>query len=115
MTTFVDTQRRRASREEAQSMPAGALVVEIVQALIRCGGQAHRDVVVARIAVARHERGEDAPDDLQEHVVKAFNVHCLADDGSEGVALFRLPFGPGSRRWALTDQAPAFIGAGRLN
>ncbi len=51
-------------------------------------------------------RGEDPPADLADQILRVFSRHCEAPVGVPERPLFRLPFGPDSRRWMLTDNAP---------
>lgn len=83
-----------------------ALTAEIAEALMALGGEAHRDVVITRVAQARHRDARTASPALREEILASFDAHCGA---GEAPGLFRLVFGPGSHRWGLTPQARAFL------
>jgi hypothetical protein len=87
---------------------AHPLVAEIVEALMALSGEAHRDVVIDRIAQGRHPGARAASQALRDEILRAFHAHC--ETGAER-ALFRLRFGEGSHRWALAPAAMAFIAA----
>ena len=88
--------------------PAAA---EILQALLDLGGAAHRDLVVAYVA---RRRGIFRPSEaLRRDLDAAFAAYCGATSDPRGAGLLHLPYGPGSQRWALTDQAYGLLrGAG---
>ncbi len=75
-----------------------ALIEEIVEVLTEFGGSAHRDSVILRVAARRGM--DDVPDRLRRDLLNAFDLHCARCVGSE--LLLWLPFGEGSRRWALS-------------
>ena len=80
--------------------PAAA---EILQALLELGGAAHRDLVVAYVA---RRRGIYRPSEaLRRDLDEAFAAYCGATSDPRGAGLLHRPYGPGSHRWALTDQA----------
>lgn len=79
-----------------------ALAGEIVEALHWLGGAAHRDVVMDRVLATRRNAGKAADDGLKLDLIAAFEAfrdRIRKDDD----ALFTLPFGEGSLRWALAD------------
>jgi hypothetical protein len=79
------------------------LVQEIAGALLELGGAAHRDLVVAYIA---KKRGiYRAPMSLATELDTAFSAYCGGACDPRSAGLLHLPYGPYSRRWALTDQA----------
>ncbi|ALL14138.1 hypothetical protein [Caulobacter henricii] len=86
------------------------LVQEITEALLALGGAAHRDMVVA--LVAKRRGIYRPPASLGQELDLAFSTYCgaMGVPGSHG--LLHLPFGPSSRRWALTDQAHALLRSG---
>lgn len=85
---------------------AHPLVAEIVEALMALNGEAHRDLVVDRIAHGRQRAARPASIALRDEILRAFQAHC---ESGEGRALFRLRFGEGSHRWSLTPVAMAFM------
>jgi hypothetical protein len=79
------------------------LVQEIASALLELGGAAHRDLVVAHIA---NKRGAYRPPaSLAAELDTAFSAYCSGASDPRSPGLLHLPYGPYSRRWALTDQA----------
>jgi hypothetical protein len=79
------------------------LVQEIAGALLELGGAAHRDLVVAYIA---KKRGIYRPPEwLAKELDTAFSTYCGGASDPRSAGLLHLPYGPYSRRWALTDQA----------
>ena len=79
------------------------LTAEIVEALRYFRGACHRRQVVEFIEAAHRRAGEPAGDALTSAILSAFERHLgvQPDDPRP----FRLPFGPGSHRWALSDAA----------
>jgi hypothetical protein len=79
------------------------LIDEIVEVLLEIGGAAHRDTVIERIAA---RRGADrASDSLKRDLLEAFELHRIGVIGEGKRILLHLPFGEGSRRWALSPDA----------
>jgi len=86
------------------------MVGEIAEALLRLGGSAHRDQVIACLGANRSDHG--AVDlKLRARAVAVFDAHSRAGLGGPR-SLFRRPFGPGLNRWALTTEAEAFLRTG---
>ena len=79
------------------------LVQEIADALLELGGSAHRDLVVAHIAKTRGLYRP--PAGLATELDAAFSNYCGGASDPRSAGLLHLPYGPHSRRWALTDQA----------
>ena len=87
------------------------LVQEITGALLDLGGAAHRDLVVAYIA---KKRGVYRPPvSLAQELDAAFSTYCGGASDPRSPGLLHLPYGPYSRRWALTDQAYGLLRGGR--
>ena len=79
------------------------LVHEISRALLALGGAAHRDSVIGYIA---RQRGLVCPSpELIQDVEAAFAAYCGGAVDPRSPGLLHLPYGPHSKRWALTDQA----------
>lgn len=85
---------------------AEALVFEIARALQSYGGQAHRDLVIGDISRRAGFDQRNPPQDLREDLIDAFD-QGLNKGGLGHARLFDLPFGPGSHRWRLADEAAA--------
>jgi hypothetical protein len=79
------------------------LVGEIAGALMKLGGAAHRDLVVAYIA--RRRGMYRPPEALRRELDDAFTAYCLGASDPRAAGLLHLPYGPHSHRWALTDRA----------
>lgn len=79
------------------------LASEIVAALRYFRGVCHRREVIEYIQAARRRAGERIAEDFPDAIIGAFEqwVGQDADDPRP----FRLPFGPGSHRWALAPAA----------
>jgi len=79
------------------------LVQEITEALLALGGAAHRDAVVAQVA---KRRGVFRPSPaMGQELDAAFSTYCSGASDRHAAGLLHLPYGPLSRRWALTEQA----------
>jgi len=88
------------------------LVGEIAEALLDLGGAAHRDLVVAHIA---KRRGVYRPSEaMLRELDEAFAAYCRSASDPRAGNLLHLPYGPHSRRWALTDHAYGML-RGRAN
>jgi len=89
--------KRRTPRKPVISLDAQ--VAEIVDALVKLGGEAHRTLVLQQIAIARNGRPASVTPKLERDVIAAFEAHCrLPADIQPRV---RGSFGVGSHRWAL--------------
>lgn len=89
---------------EAGSPHVDGLAREIANALMYLGGAAHRDRVVDCIGAFRRQRGEPVDPGLRAEVIETFERYC-ADWSSVDHALFFLPYGAGSHRWALSANS----------
>lgn len=104
-------QVRRKARRNPEADP---LVAEIVEALLGLGGQGHRTAVAERIASARAGEPTKPTQALIAHVRAAFEERLELDRAMHRPrALFDLPFGDGSHRWALAREAENFLRWGR--
>lgn len=81
------------------------LTTEIVEALRYFRGVCHRRQVIEFIEAARRRAGQPIGDTLTAAIVAAFERHLGA--GATDPRPFRLPFGPGSHRWALSEAVRA--------
>lgn len=80
------------------------LAGEVANALRYLGGAAHRDRVVDCVGAFRRQRGALIEADLRERVIATFERHCESWAPVDQ-ALFFLPHGPGSHRWALSANS----------
>lgn len=107
-------QSAKAVRGEGIKAPTvtilNPLVNDIMAALLELGGAAHRDMVVALVA---KKHGIFRPSSaMVEELEAAFSTYCRAASDPRSPGLLHLPYGPTSRRWALTDQAHDLLRAG---
>jgi hypothetical protein len=98
-TVHIHSGERRSEPRNRIASPA--LIDEIVEVLQEFGGSGHRDLVIFRVAARRGMA--EVTDRLKRDLLNAFDAHCAAAEGSD--LLLWLPFGEGSRRWALTTGA----------
>ena len=107
MHSILDPANRRPVRRFGRMDP---LVGEICEALLRFGGSAHRDQVLEYLGA---NRSGSVDLGLRARAMAVFDAHSAVDRlGSPARPLFRRPFGPGKRRWALTPEAETFLRAG---
>jgi hypothetical protein len=97
-------QFKKTARRRWNASAPKPLVSEIMDALHDLGGQAHRDVVCNYIAANRANSGLRPQHDVFEDLLAAFEDHL---DSHAGAPLLALPFGPDSRRWALSHEGMA--------
>lgn len=88
------------------------IVVEIVQALLVCGGAAHRQVVADHIASVRTGIRQAASRGLQAEVYDGFQRY-LDVASRRRTPLLHRPLGDASHRWALTPSGQLLL-AGKL-
>ena len=98
-------QFKKTARRRWTPVAPKPLVSEIMDALHDLGGQAHRDLVFSYIAANRSNTGERPPHDFFDDLLAAFDDHL--ESGPPRTRLLGLPFGPGSRRWALSQEGMA--------
>lgn len=107
MTSILDPQNRRPRRRLQHVDP---LVAEICEVLLRFGGSAPRDQVIAALGENRSAPVDNA---LRARAVAVFDAHSSPEALPTRVQpLFKRPFGPGHNRWSLTAEAEAFLRAG---
>jgi hypothetical protein len=97
--------RKRAGAQ----LPRLELAAEIAETLFQMGGAAHRDTVIDAMAALRRSRGQVVDEGFRLEAAEAFSAFC--DDAQraiEGGALFTLPFGPNSLRWAMLDATARY-------
>lgn len=76
------------------------MAAEIREVLRAKGGWAHRDEVIGAI-LGRRAISPEAADKKRRDLLAAFELHRDPAPESGAEALFDLPFGPDSHRWAL--------------
>ncbi|MBI1406753.1 MAG: hypothetical protein GC145_11570 [Caulobacter sp.] len=77
---------------------ADPVIALISDALRHFQGAAHRDLVLAHVATALGRPARLSPQGAAE-IIAAFEQRV--GEGEDDPRPFRLPFGPGSHRWAL--------------
>ena len=111
MDQVVDYVLARRRIKANRSVQIGPVVAEIVEALMACNGEAHRNLVIERIAMVR-ARGLSAIVEpaLATEIIAAFESYCEAAPRMRPPArLLYKPFGASSHRWALTAAAKALF------
>lgn len=92
------------------------LVVQIIEALEKLGGSAHRDVVAEQIARDRRIQDSREVERLRQQVHEIFVDHCEGPAGpATGRPLFRRMYGPDSRRWCFSKQIQTTLRQGSLD
>ncbi|NBB13935.1 hypothetical protein GVN21_01035 [Caulobacter sp. SLTY] len=91
------------------------LLRDILEAIASHGGAAHRDLIVRTVASSRAGAWSGALDALRDQIIDAFDAYiALAGQLPAPHPYAHLPFGPDSRRWALTDSGRTlFVNAAR--
>jgi hypothetical protein len=91
------------------------LLRDILEAIASHGGAAHRDMVIRTVVNSRAGGWSGALDALRDQIIGAFDGYiALAGELPAPHPYASLPFGPGSRRWALTDSGRTlFVTAAR--
>ena len=79
------------------------MIGEIASSLLDLGGAAHREVVIDY--VARRRGGFAASEGLRRELIEAFDLYCEYVGAGRKRPLLHRPFGKGSYRWGLTQQA----------
>ncbi len=95
-------QFKKTARRRWTPVAPKPLVSEIMDALHDLGGQAHRDLVFNYIAANRANAGDRPSSDFFEALLAAFDDHL--ETCPPRSRLLTLPFGEGSRRWALSEE-----------
>jgi hypothetical protein len=92
------------------------LLRSIFEALAACGGAAHRDQIIRQVVEARSGAWAKGVDALREEIIAAFeNYLAFAATMASPHPFACKPFGPDSRRWALTVSGRAvFASSGTL-
>lgn len=88
--------------DEATVTVLEPLTAEIIDALRYFRGASHRKHVIEFIEAAHRKAGQRV-DGLADALLSAFERHL--GEGRDDPRPFRLPLGPTSHRWALTDSA----------
>jgi hypothetical protein len=91
----------------ARSWDVNPLMAEIVDALIALGGVAHREVVLRR--VARKRAIKSVSEGFRRDIFETAAIHMRRAEEVQKPALIYLPFGAGSRRWALTEDFSEYM------
>lgn len=87
------------------------VLAEIIDALVHFRGQAHREAVCHHIASNRAGDVRRASDALKREIYDAFQAHmALVAESRRARSLLCLPFGEGSHRWGLTQDALQLFG-----
>ena len=101
-------------QEIAQDAPAQKRPVKVKQtlcrrvreALLSLGGEAHRTMVIEQVARTLGHDVRQIPEELQLEVIVSFE-ETWRDERKRATYGFHLPFGEGSHRWGVRQQALA--------
>lgn len=111
MSEVIQFRRRRTSRKVTRL----ETVAQIIEALERLGGSAHRDLVVDEIVRQRGILAADEVERVRRQVCAVFVDHCETAPRPIDDPVFRQVYGPDSRRWAINGNAVARRRAGDAN
>src|SRR4051812_27499820 len=78
-----------------------ALITDIIQALEKCGGTAHYEIIINHIAAERKLIDPPSREALRRQILDVFLANCETEEGARERAMFRRVYGPESRRWGL--------------
>jgi hypothetical protein len=109
--TYAPHAARRAA--QTRSPAHTSMVNDITEVLVQLGGQAHSTLVIEQVA---RLRGHALPlqTGFREAIVRAFETQIDFDTADGETAIFCLPFGVGSNRWALERDTYHLIRAHRV-
>jgi hypothetical protein len=79
------------------------LARRVREALLSLGGEAHRAVVIERVARNLGHDVKQIPDDLQAALIASFES-IWRDERKRAAYGFHLPFGEGSYRWGVRQE-----------
>ena len=80
------------------------LLRDIFQALSGHGGSAHRDLIIRSLIDSRAGAWAQGLDCARDQIIRTFEDYlAFAETRGSPHPYAYLPFGPDSRRWALTD------------
>ena len=93
------------------------LLRDIFQALAGRGGSAHRDLIVRSLIDGRVGAWAQGLDCARDQIIQTFeNYLAFAETMAEPHPYAYLPFGPDSRRWALTETGrQAFFPSAKMS
>jgi len=110
MTTVIDFAAIAGNLNSKRESKLNPVVAEIVLALMRCGGEAHRSVVADAVSSARACKPRRATEQERAEIFEAFDRHLRTPAPKRHDPIVRLPFGPDSHRWGLTPSARSALG-----
>lgn len=109
VVAFASARGRRKTRRAARM----EIVAQIIEALEKLGGSAHRDVVVDQIARDRQLLDLTEIELLRASVTEVFEAHSEPRESEpETPPIFRRVYGPNSRRWGFSRKMQAQLRAG---
>lgn len=82
------------------------LCKRVREALLSLGGEAHRTMVIAQVAKGLGHDVSQIPEELEAELIHAFE-QTWRDEQKRAAYGFHLPFGEGSHRWSVREQALA--------
>lgn len=102
-------------QEPANDAPTGkkppirvrqTLCKRVREALLSLGGEAHRSMVIEQVARTLGHDVRQIPEELQLEVIVSFE-QTWRDERKRAAYGFHLPFGEGSHRWSVREDALA--------
>ena len=89
-------------------MPARkqTLAKRVREVLLALGGEAHRALVIEQVARSMGHDVRQIPEELQAALIVTFE-ETWRDERRRAAYGFHLPFGEGSHRWGVREQALA--------
>ena len=82
------------------------LCKRVREALLSLGGEAHRTIVIEQVARNLGHDVRQIPEELQLQVIVSFEA-TWRDERKRAAYGFHLPFGEGSHRWSVRQDALA--------
>ncbi|TAJ72407.1 MAG: hypothetical protein EPO51_09900 [Phenylobacterium sp.] len=82
------------------------LCKRVREALLSLGGEAHRSIVIEQVARNLGHNVHHIPEELQQQVIVSFEAFWR-DERKRAAYGFHLPFGEGSHRWSVRNDAMA--------
>ncbi|HZZ37089.1 MAG TPA: hypothetical protein VFE03_15315 [Caulobacteraceae bacterium] len=95
-----------APAQRKQPKVKQTLCKRVREALLSLGGEAHRSIVIEQVAKTMGHDVRQIPEELQLDVIVSFE-ETWRDERKRAAYGFHLPFGEGSHRWSVRNEALA--------
>lgn len=106
MQNKLDIAQEPPSQKRTAAKPKPTLCRRVREALLSLGGEAHRSMVIEQVARNLGHDVRQIPEDLQTALIVSFE-ETWRDERKRATYGFHLPFGEGSHRWSVREQAYA--------